>query len=95
MVDVLADGIVKTRKPHKCHGCQEVIPAGTMVYRQTCVDDGIYTIYMCDSCRKWCANQVTYVHYTDKPVKGCQDCIDNEQAYEGYVKECRRDNERR
>jgi flavoprotein len=82
MPEFIRDGIVKTRKPHKCHGCLEVIPKGTKVYSQTCVeDDRIYTIYMCDACLEYCGN--------------CTKCLDYGEAYEGYVRECRMRNERR
>lgn len=81
MVNVLRDGYVKTRKPHKCHGCQEIIPTGTTVYHQTCIYDGIYTIYMCDACQEWCSQQGR--------DRVCQDCPENEMAFEGYVKECK------
>jgi hypothetical protein len=96
MSNLLRDGYVKTRKPHKCFGCQETIPAGVRVYHQTCVDDGTaYDIYMCDSCREWCGNQVRVDYWNSgKTVKGCQDCLESETAFEGYVRECRADNNR-
>ncbi len=95
MVAVLQDGIVKTRKPHKCHGCCETIPAGTHVYHQKCTDEGIYEIYMCDACREWCRNMENKDICFGNITKGCRDCIDAEQAFEGYVKECRNDRSRR
>ena len=51
-MDILEQGIVKTRKPHKCWGCREVLPAGTKVYRCKAVDAGtISTSYWCPACR--------------------------------------------
>ena len=79
MTTTLRDGIVKTRKEHKCHGCLEKIPKGTNTYSQTIVDDDIYTIYMCDDCKDYCKN------------KKCTDCYTLEQAYEGYIKECKKE----
>jgi predicted RNA-binding Zn-ribbon protein involved in translation (DUF1610 family) len=79
MANLLRDGIAKTRKEHKCHGCLETIPKGAEVYYQACADGGrAYSIYMCEECRKWCED------------KKCRDCLDMEEAYEGYVKECKR-----
>ena len=78
-MEVLRSGIVKTRKDHQCHGCLTNIPKGTNVYSQTNVSDGIYTLYMCDECNKWCSD------------RKCMDCLDMEEAYRGYIKECRRE----
>ena len=75
MAGVIRDGRLKTRKDHECHGCRETIPKGTECYSQTCVDDGIYTIYVCDACKEYCGD--------------CQECFEMEEAYEGYVKECK------
>jgi hypothetical protein len=76
-MDVLRSGIVKTRKDHRCHGCLALIPKGTKVYSQTSVDDDIYTLYVCDECRKWCNE------------RKCTECMQNEEAYPGHVRECR------
>jgi len=79
-MDILKDGIVKTRKEHRCHGCNQMIPIGTSVYSQTNVCDGIYTLYMCDNCRNWCKE------------RKCQSCIESESAGEGYIRDCMQDN---
>jgi flavoprotein len=76
-MDVIRDGIIKTRKDHKCHGCEEIIPKGTKTYSQTNVDDTIYTLYVCNSCREYCGN--------------CHECYETENAYEGYIRECKID----
>jgi len=73
----LRDGKVKTRKPHRCHGCQKLFPKGTMLYSQTGIEDGIYTVYICDDCLNWCGE------------RNCRDCPESENAFEGYVQECR------
>lgn len=91
MVCVLSDGYVKTRKSHKCVGCLEIIPTGTKVYHQTCVDDGIYDVYMCDSCRDWCSNMENKNYATGETIKGCEDCFESESAFEGYIRECKID----
>jgi len=43
---------VKTRKPHYCTGCMDIIPSGSMVIRDTLVDGEIYSVYFCDICEK-------------------------------------------
>lgn len=77
MATFLRDGKIKTRKSHRCHGCQKKIPKGTMLYSQTGIDDGFYTVYMCDDCLDWCKN------------RSCKECLECENAFEGYVQECR------
>lgn len=75
---ILKDGIVKTRKEHKCHGCGQIIPKGSSVYSQTNTYDRIYTLYECNECQEYCESHK------------CNECKQNEEAYPGYVKECRR-----
>jgi hypothetical protein len=77
-VDILRDGIVKTRKDHKCHGCLCIIPKGSEVYSQTNTSDSIFTLYMCDDCINFCKKHK------------CNECMQMEEAYVGYVKECNR-----
>ncbi len=80
MAALLKDGIVITRKVHKCHGCLEEIPKGTPTYNQSVADEGtVFNIYMCPNCLDWCRQ------------KGCRDCINMESAHEGYIKECKAD----
>jgi len=74
--DVIRSGVVKTRKEHKCHGCLEEMPIGSKVQATTFVDDGIYTIYMCDKCISWCN------------ARKCRECIEMESAFEGYIRDC-------
>ena len=42
--------IVKTRKEHRCFGCCRLFPAGTEMQRTVCVDDVIWTCYLCKTC---------------------------------------------
>ena len=50
-MDILERGTVKTRKEHKCHQCNDVIPIGTMVDSGCYVNDGlIYRLWVCDVC---------------------------------------------
>ncbi len=47
----LADKKVKTRKPHRCHGCIDIIPTGTTVRYTANVDGGrVAGAYWCDRC---------------------------------------------
>lgn len=78
-MDILKDGIVITRKDHKCHGCLSTIPKGTPTYSQTNVSDGIFTLYMCNECIDFCKSHK------------CNECPQMEEAFEGYVKECKRE----
>lgn len=43
---------VKTRKDHKCFGCERIIPAGSVIEDSVCVEDGeIYHVRMCEVCK--------------------------------------------
>jgi hypothetical protein len=78
MVRMIKESIVKTRKPHKCHGCCTEIKVGQTAKAQTNIDGRhVYTLYYCVKCRDWCKN--------------CTECIDWELAYEGYIGECMRE----
>jgi hypothetical protein len=72
--------IIKTRKPHKCHGCENAIPAGTTdIDRQTNVFDGaIYSIYFCPECQR----------FEEENCHKCRDCYENECAFPGYIRDC-------
>ena len=51
----LADQIVsKTRKPHRCFGCDRMIPQGTRAEKWTSVDSGdISSSYFCLDCAEY------------------------------------------
>ena len=70
--------LIKTRKPHVCHGCLEMFLKGTQMMSGTYVDGGeIYTIHECLDCVKH--------------TSGCEYCrerLENGEAVEGYVYEC-------
>jgi RNase P subunit RPR2 len=61
-MDFLNSKKVKTRKPHICHGCQELIPANTEnVDTQTIANEGtVYTIYNCKRCDDWINKNPNY-----------------------------------
>lgn len=75
---LIRDGVIKTRKDHRCHGCGEVILKGAEVYSQTTTYDGrISTLYMCEKCENHCES------------RNCNECMIYEEAGPGYIKECR------
>ena len=50
---VLRSKSLKTRRAHKCHGCQRAISVGERVEAQTCVFEGrAYTLYTCTECER-------------------------------------------
>lgn len=51
--EVVKSKKVKTRKEHKCFGCNYTIPKGFDVERQV-IRNGreLYTIHLCNSCQK-------------------------------------------
>jgi len=69
MVQELARGARRTRKPHRCFDCREIIPAGTEVAFFTGAFDGAaYTLYMHQDCQKaaW--------HWRDLAAKAWPNC---------------------
>lgn len=54
-MDILVDKKVKTRKPHRCFGCNEIIPAKTEDVQFTTIanDGSVYTNYTCTRCEEW------------------------------------------
>ena len=50
-MDIVAEKIVKTRKPHDCWGCMKPIPISTKTQTVTSVDGGkMATVYWCEKC---------------------------------------------
>lgn len=52
MGTVLTSKLVKTRKEHRCFGCSRKFSAGTMMQRDTVVDDRMFTCHLCETCVK-------------------------------------------
>ena len=51
-MDVFDAKVVKTRKPHQCHGCLRRFPAGSSLQRVKLADGGrVYTVYWCKACK--------------------------------------------
>ena len=50
---ILRDTWVTTRKPHKCFGCRDVIPAGTQAWYTAGKWDGDFSYYLCETCNEW------------------------------------------
>lgn len=53
MSKILDSRLVKTRKPHKCFGCDRTFPAGTIMELSTVADDTeFFSSYLCDTCQE-------------------------------------------
>lgn len=50
MSSVLSTKWVKTRKPHRCFGCEREFPAGSEMRFDVCIDDGLFNCYLCETC---------------------------------------------
>ena len=75
----LTDKIVTTRKPHLCHGCGDLFPAGTQMRYWSGIYEGDFNSgYMCTTC--------------DEIMPLCRD--DYWDGYpEGFVNEMKEDGE--
>ena len=48
---IIREGVVKTRKPHRCWGCRIALPVGSVVFRVVSEDGGtVGTAYWCERC---------------------------------------------
>lgn len=73
MTDVLKNKLVITRKPHRCYGCDRMIPKGAEMTLQEGVNAGTwYRIYWCAVCV-----EVIFVKHDDY----------DEEMLPGWVKE--------
>ena len=79
-VRILENKIVKTRKIHKCHNCNNEIPKGEKAYFQKYVDDDsivpIDKFYLHEACYKHMKKQES--HYGDSCLKCVLFCADGE-----------------
>ena len=49
----LTSKVVKTRKPHRCYGCYQSQPIGSLLrYESGTVDGGMWSRYMCEVCQE-------------------------------------------
>lgn len=54
MSELLRQDTVKTRKPHRCWGCLDTIPVGTMTRVDVSIDMGqVFSCYFCEICDKF------------------------------------------
>jgi hypothetical protein len=61
--------VFKTRKRHRCFGCNRVIPKGTRADKATSAEDGeVYSSYMCLDCAEF---QMTPAARGAKEDDGC------------------------
>ena len=61
--------VKKTRKPHRCFGCLEIIPAGSQAHVQVNVDMGIGKIYTHLACEEIMRGMD--MEYGDEYLEGC------------------------
>ena len=52
MAEVIGQKTVKTRKDHVCFGCGRNFPKGTLMERSCVIDNGLWTSYLCPTCKK-------------------------------------------
>ena len=52
MTEVIGQKTVKTRKDHVCFGCGRNFSKGTLMERSCVVDNGLWTCYLCPTCKK-------------------------------------------
>lgn len=52
MAEVIGQKTVKTRKDHVCFGCGRNFPKGSLMERSCVVDNGLWTCYLCPTCKK-------------------------------------------
>lgn len=52
MIEVIGQKTVKTRKDHVCFGCGRNFPQGNLMERSCVVDNGLWTCYLCLTCKK-------------------------------------------
>ena len=49
----LTSKVVKTRKPHRCYGCYQLQPVGSLLrYESGTIDGGMWSSYMCPVCQE-------------------------------------------
>ena len=54
MTKLITTRFPKARKDHRCFGCLEIIPKGTVHQVDVCVDCGvIFSTRMCDACLEY------------------------------------------
>lgn len=52
MLEVIGQKTVKIRKDHMCFGCGRNFPKGTLMERSCVIDNGLWTCYLCPTCKK-------------------------------------------
>ena len=71
---------VTTRKPHMCHGCYRVIPAGNDMLASVNVDGSdIYTLYVCNVCQE-AMKRYDFADYDGIFQEGC--CVEDSEDRE-------------
>ena len=90
-MDILRDEDVKTRKDHRCFGCLEIIPKGSIAHVQVNTDAGyLGSIYTHRSCEKIMKEISRDMYHGDTLEEGCVTEYLRDERFEGtpdeYVK---------
>lgn len=74
---ILHDKRVTTRKPHKCFGCRDMMPAGTVAWYTAGRWSGeFFAHYLCETCNDWIMENLDrFEEFGEGDVK-----IDREEA---------------
>ena len=86
MTDIIEEiEVKKTRKPHMCFGCLEIIPVGSPAHVQVNNDMGIWRIYTHPACEEIIRGMD--MHYDDDYVEGCVRTELEDAGFEGTPEE--------
>ena len=81
-MDELSRKIVAIRKNHQCHACLSIFEPPTRMERSTFVDDGIYTLYICETCQSLLREfPDSFLDCDDRFPEGCVfECMSDEDC---------------
>jgi len=94
-MDELSRKMVTIRKKHQCHACVRIFEPPARMERGTYVNDGIYVLYICETCR-CLLNEFpdSFLDGNDEFQQGCvmecmsdEDCESPEDLYAKYSTE--------
>jgi hypothetical protein len=84
MAECLSEKKVKTRKPHRCHGCTQAYPAKSEMTLSVNVGDGeIYTLYFCENCMEYIRDHPDYFKHGEEIYPG--DMLNDEEYVQKYI----------
>lgn len=87
-MDVLRHEIIKTRKDHRCFGCLNIIPKGSMANIQVNNDGGtLNSLYSHLTCEKIINEMAIDMDYDDTYDEGCVTQYLRDEGFEGTPEE--------